>query len=126
MCLGDQKAQVQLARVFVRAARPLIVQNPYRMPFRVIILARFERPDEGQKTQAAKCQRHGNKEDKNIHETRPTLTAFKSTVMEESDIASAAASGVAYPKTAIGTAMRLYKREMAKFCRDSATARCAI
>ena len=79
--------------------------------FGVIELFRLHRPEEGHQTHAAQKQRHRDQECKNLHLRQPPdhfkRMAFRDTVIDDSDIASAAARGVAIPTSAKGTATTL-------------------
>ena len=86
-------------------ARPVVViglEDAVRIAFGVVILPGTQRPEEGGKAKPAQKQRYRNKIGQNIHHF--TRKAFSETLIEDSDIASAAASGVASPTSASGTA----------------------
>jgi len=85
---------------------PVLVQDSVRVALRVVILFRFQRPDEGHEPDPAEEQRNGNEGAKDIHRYF-SRSAFSETVIDDSDIASAAASGVASPTSASGTATML-------------------
>lgn len=79
----------------------------------VVKLAGFDGPKEKRQPKAAQQQRNWDKVDKDVH-MRPiskcpyfSRSAFSETVIDDSDIARAAASGVARPTSASGTAMML-------------------
>jgi len=85
---------------------PVLVQDAVRVALWVVILFRFQRPDEGHKPDAAEKQRNRNERAEDIHRYF-SRRALSETVIDDSDIASAAASGVASPTSASGTAMML-------------------
>jgi len=70
----------------------------------VVILARPDCPDESRQSGQAHDDGDRDKNHKDIHGRR---TAFKVTIRDDPDIASAAINGVAWPRTAIGTAITL-------------------
>lgn len=96
-----------------------IVQHPPGSTFQIVILAAFQRPEEGGKAKAAQKQGDGNEIDERVHEanrvsgasgaagaaacstdcgaraSRLSLSAFTTTMTEEDDMAMAAMSGVA-------------------------------
>lgn len=73
---------------------------------RVVVLLRFQRPEKCQQTQAAKSKRYRDQPDQHCHGYFNRM-ALSETEIDDSDIAAAAASGVASPISANGTAMRL-------------------
>lgn len=73
----------------------------------VIILARAERPEERNKPNPPEQKRDWDQIDKDIHDLPLRRSALSDTVMELSDIARAAANGVANPAKAIGMAIML-------------------
>jgi hypothetical protein len=75
------------------------------VPYRVFELPRFHRPDKSGKSDAAQKQGYRNKDRQYLHQR--TRNALSDTVIDESDIAAAAASGVASPIQANGTATML-------------------
>ena len=80
---------------------PVFGEDAAGVALRVIILAVFQRPEECGQPDRAQKQRHRNKDAQDRHFSR---SAFSDTVIDDSDMASAAASGVASPTSAIGTA----------------------
>ena len=72
-------------------------------------MALAQRPDEAHERAEPKDQRTGHENDQDVRETLPLKRriAFRTTVIELDDIAMEAASGVAKPAIATGTAMRL-------------------
>jgi len=87
---------------------PVFRQDAVRVAFRVVELPVLHRPDEGKKADEAQKQRDGDQDAKDFHRFPYfSRSAFIETVIEESDIASAAASGVAEPISASGTAITL-------------------
>lgn len=85
---------------------PILCQDTVRVTFRVVELPGFHRPQKGGKADTAKKQGNGNEDAKDFH-GHFNLRAFSETVMDDSDMASAAASGVASPTSASGTATTL-------------------
>jgi len=81
-------------------------QNSLAVTVGVVELVIFQRPKETRKPQSTQNQRHGNKVNQNVH-FRANRKALRDTEMEEADIANAAASGVARPASATGTAIQL-------------------
>lgn len=75
----------------------------------VVKLARSEGPEEGSKADQPHAQSDRNEEKKSCHDFPPEriLNAFRVTMMDEPDIASAAMNGVTSPASAIGTAIQL-------------------
>ena len=80
-------------------------QDPVAIPFRIVKLTGLKSPKESDEAQKTKPQRHRYQNDKHFHQRN--LNAFKVTIMEEPDIANAAAKGVANPARARGTAITL-------------------
>lgn len=74
--------------------------------FGIIKLFPFQGPEKRNQPYPAKDKRNRDKEDQDIH-LRCNLKAFSDTVIDEADIANAAAKGVANPASAIGIATRL-------------------
>ena len=88
--------------------RPVVVipgQDARAVAVGVVILVAFQRPDEGDESEQTQKQGHRYQQDK--HVPRRSLMAFSVTRIDEVDIASAAASGVAKPARAIGIEMAL-------------------
>lgn len=85
---------------------PILCQDTVRVTFGVVELPGFHRPQKGGKADAAKKQRDGNEDAKDFHRYF-NRNAFSETVMDDSDMANAAASGVASPTSASGTATTL-------------------
>ena len=94
-------AAVSGLRVIVKVG----VEDAAAVAFRVFELARLERPEEGREADAAERERHRDEPDEHLHQR--TRSALSDTVIDESDIAAAAASGVAKPRSAMGTATTL-------------------
>ena len=80
-------------------------QDAPRIALGVVILPRPQRPQKRQKPEQPKPQRHRDQKDKNLHHFN--RMAFSVTVIDDSDIAAAAISGVATPTSAKGTATML-------------------
>lgn len=77
-----------------------------RIPLRVIILPRPQRPEEGQQPDTPQKQR-GRDQDRQDFHRYFNRKALSETVIDDNDIASAAARGVAAPTSAKGTAITL-------------------
>ena len=77
--------------------------------FGIVELVASKRPDEGDKADATQKQRNRDQIDERFHGTGPyrRRSALSETVIEEDDIAKAAISGVAKPRSATGTAIML-------------------
>ena len=84
---------------------PILGQYPAGIALRIIKLPRPHCPDKGGKSDAAQNQRHRYQNGQDLHQRN--LKAFSDTVIDDSDIARAAANGVAAPISASGTAMTL-------------------
>lgn len=61
----------------------------------VVVLARLERPNERGNAQTSERQGNWYEQYEYVHAARPTRTAFSITVIDDIDIAKAAANGVA-------------------------------
>lgn len=90
----------------------IAAQDALAVALGVVVLAAPERPPEAHQTRQPQKQRHGYQYGKNVHRDPGikdyfSRSAFSATVIEETDIASAAISGEASPTSAIGTAMML-------------------
>ncbi len=85
---------------------PVLCQDTVGVTFGVIKLPRLHRPDEGGKADAPKEKRNRDKDAKDFH-GHFNRRAFSETVMEDRDMAKAAARGVAIPTSARGTATTL-------------------
>ena len=85
---------------------PIRGQDAVGIALRIIELAVPHGPDEGDKANSPQKQRnrYENAEDRHDYFS---LRALSETVIEDKDIANAAARGVARPTKAIGTAMIL-------------------
>lgn len=83
-------------------------QNPRRIAIGIIELMGPHRPKEERQSQPTQKQRDRDQKHQNIH-IAPyfSRSAFSVTVIDDSDIAKAAASGVAIPISAKGTAITL-------------------
>lgn len=77
-----------------------------RVALRVVVLPRPKRPEKRHKANPAQKQRRRNEDGQDFHGYF-NRRALSETVIEESDIASAAARGVAAPTSASGTATTL-------------------
>ena len=88
--------------VFGRA----VLENARGVPVGIFELARADRIDEGKETGRTQTHRDRYQKQKNIHRG-PTRSALRETQIDEADMASAAASGVAMPDTATGIATAL-------------------
>ena len=73
----------------------VVQQYPRGVAFYVVVLPGFEGPEECGKAKAPEDDRHRDENEEDVHTFRPTRSAFKSTVIEETDIATAASRGVA-------------------------------
>jgi len=81
---------------FLSARRQIVVvENPVGRTLQIVELTGFHRPDKGRKASQAESKRQGNENHENVHAAFPALRAFKVTMIDEPDIASAAISGVA-------------------------------
>lgn len=85
----------------------LTEQGAVLIAFQVGILIGPQRPDEGSETEPAEEQRHWDQIADNRHVTFLTLSAFRTTTIEEPDIAAAAINGVTWPDSASGMASAL-------------------
>lgn len=72
---------------------PILCQNPVGIALRIIKLTGFHRPKERNQTNAAKEQRNRDQDRQDFHHF--SLSALTDTVIDEIDMASAAAKGVA-------------------------------
>lgn len=95
---------------------PFFAEDAARVAFGVVILVRAHRVDKGRQSAATQQQRNGDEIGKDAHGKDTFVgrgagyfrrSAFRDTVMEELDIASAAIKGVAKPAMARGTAITL-------------------
>lgn len=77
------------------------------VPFRVIILTRPKRPEKRDKSDPPEQKRDWDQIDEDVHDLPLRRSALSETVMELTDIARAAANGVAKPAKAIGMAIML-------------------
>lgn len=98
--------------LFRRGRRHVVKQNALRRPVEIVELAGPHAPQEGKQPEPAQAQRNGNEEQQHRHDrfplfVRPTRNAFKTTMIDELDMAMAAMSGVTSPMMASGTAARL-------------------
>jgi hypothetical protein len=80
--------------------------------FEVLVLAGLQSPQEGAEAEQAEAQRDRNKIDQDFHATcsggaRFDRNALRVTRIDDPDMASAATSGLARPRIAIGTATAL-------------------
>lgn len=98
----------------IRAGRRLIIkviiENPFRIALRVVVLSRAHRPKERQETQRAQTNRRRGQEKHDVHRRNlPTLgrAAFNKTTIEDPDIARAATKGLTKPNMAAGVATTL-------------------
>lgn len=93
-----------------RPVIPVLGQDAVGVAFRVVELAGAHGPDEGGEADGSEEEGDGDQDDKDFHwRGRPYFSrmAFRETVIEDKDIAKAAARGVAEPISAKGTAMTL-------------------
>jgi len=84
---------------------PFLGQDAVGVTLRIVKLPRPHRPEERRQTDTAQNQRYWNEDRQNFHYFN--RMAFSDTVIDDKDMASAAASGVASPNSASGTAMTL-------------------
>jgi len=88
---------------------PFRAEDPFGIALGIVVLPAAQRPDEGQEAKPAKPQRDRNEKAEDFH--LPPLyrsrSAFSVTLIELSDMASAAIRGVAKPAMAMGTATML-------------------
>lgn len=84
----------------------ILGQDPVGITFGVVELTRLHRPDECGKPDTAKEKRSRDQDAKDFH-VYFNRNAFSETVIDDSDMARAAASGVAIPTSARGTATTL-------------------
>lgn len=82
-------------------------QDTSCVPFGVIILTRPERPKKRNQSNPPEQKRDWDQIDENVHDLPLRRSALSDTVMELTDIARAAANGVAKPAKAIGMAIML-------------------
>jgi len=90
----------------------IVAQDPVGIAIGIVELALSQHPEKRQQAKPAQKQRDGDKDDEHVHVGLPfpayfSRSAFNDTVMELADIAKAAASGVAKPAIAMGTATTL-------------------
>lgn len=89
---------------------PGITEDAFGISLRVLELTGTQRPHKGAQPDAAQTQRNRNQNRKDFHRVllyRRNRNAFRVTVIELADIASAASNGVARPAIAMGTATML-------------------
>lgn len=86
---------------------PVVGQEPLAISVGIFELFGLQRPKEPPKPQRAQKQRNRDQINEHFHEDYFNLSALIDTVIDDSDIAKAAASGVANPSNAIGTATAL-------------------
>src|SRR5262249_17942710 len=115
-------------------------QNPRSGALQIVILAVFQRPHKGRKSYQAEPDRDRNEKEEVDHSAaftansraswcagspspRPSRSACATTMTDDSDIATAATSGVTSPSAPSGIATRLYATASVKFCRTSRAAR---
>lgn len=84
---------------------PLIIQNALAVTFRIIVLPTAQGINKPCQSKPPQDQRNRDKIRQDRHDR--TRSAFKDTVIDELDIASAAINGVANPAAANGTAKML-------------------
>ena len=108
MNLADAPCHSSLCGLFdcrFRVLIPFTDQNPIGIARRIIKLPRLHGPDKGSKPDATQQQRYRYQDRQNLHHF--TRNALSDTVIEDKDIAAAAARGVAIPAKANGTATTL-------------------
>ena len=113
---------------FVGRLVAIVEKHTFRGPVEILVLPASERPEERPQADDAESQRDG-KQDGHVHRLAgsasaewispsgrracrrrpdfPSLSAFAITRIEDSDMASAAISGVTYPRIAMGTTTAL-------------------
>ena len=82
-------------------------QDAVRIALRIVVLVAVQRPEEGAKPDPPEHQRNRNQIGKDSHDLYRSLNALSDTVIDDADIAKAAMSGVASPRTASGIATAL-------------------
>lgn len=97
-----------------RVIVPILGQDPTGVTRRVFELPGSDCPKERRQTEPTQDQGRRDQDGQNLHDYF-SLNAFRETVIDDSDIARAAAKGVAEPIRAKGTATTLYPAEIAKF-----------
>lgn len=110
----DQSSDAMSKRAFRDRCEPMIAslvfvdQYSLRRAFEIFVLSRSEAPQERHKTDRPHRDRGGRQEDQDIHARLPCIrSAFKVTMIDELDIATAAISGVRKPRAASGAAITL-------------------
>lgn len=84
---------------------PVLDQDSVRVAFGVVELFRAHCPEESGEADAPQKQRNRDEDGQDFHYFN--RIALRETVIDDNDMASAAASGVAIPTSARGTAMML-------------------
>ena len=84
----------------------LLKEDTRGIAVKILVLPGPQRPDEASQCPETKKQRAGHEDDQNVHARIPRME-LTITVTELVDMAIAAASGVANPRTAMGTAIAL-------------------
>lgn len=82
---------------------PTVVENATTVALRILVLAASQSVNKSTQSNYAEHEGYRNQIGQYVHRQIPRK-AFSETVIEESDIASAAIRGVASPATASGTA----------------------
>src|SRR3569623_1593398 len=87
----------------------IVEQDALRCAVHVFVLPRFQRPEEGREAEPAHAKRDRDEEEQDVHCSLafPRRSAFRITMIDELDMATAAISGVTWPRIASGTAARL-------------------
>lgn len=88
------------------AVVPILHQDTVGIAFGIVELPRFHRPDEGDKADPPKKEGYRDQDAEDFHDYF-NLSALSDTVIDDKDMAKAAARGVARPTKAIGTATTL-------------------
>ena len=86
---------------------PVFVKNSAAVTFGVIVLPASQSVQKSHQAKSSQYQRYRYKVRQNVHLRPRNRKAFKDTVIDDVDMASAAISGVAKPATASGTATTL-------------------
>lgn len=87
----------------------VVVKDTLGRAVEIVVLPAFERPEKGREPKGAHQESERDEEDQDLHGCLSAFSrnAFSVTISEEEDITTAAISGVTYPATASGTAIRL-------------------
>lgn len=85
----------------------IVEQDARGIALFIIVLIRADGPDETDEAKRAQDKRDRDENDEDVHLENLMRWALSRTVIEEADIARAAANGVAYPASAMGIAIAL-------------------